>query len=134
MAEKIRKETDIDFEIHFCEGLLAHRPDFVPALTVLGDLYTKKGLYAQGLEIDKRLCQMVSDDPIVFYNLACSYSLMNQLDQAFSAMKLAIDNGYNDFRYMGEDQDLENLWKDSRFTDYLTRLKTNRHVSTEKQT
>ena len=38
-------KEDLDFEIKFCEGLIAKKPDFVEALVLLGDLYTKKGMY-----------------------------------------------------------------------------------------
>ena len=49
------------------------------------------------------------------YNLACSYSLLGELDLAFSTLKKAIDLGYDDFGYLRIDPDLENLRKDERF-------------------
>ena len=38
-------------------------------------------------------------------------------------MKRAIALGYDDFEHLGRDCDLENLFKDRRFREYLTRLK-----------
>ena len=67
--EKELKET-LDFEIQFYEGVLEKNNDFTQALIVLGDLYTRKGLYEKGLMIDKRLAFLKPEDPIVFYNLA----------------------------------------------------------------
>ena len=123
MARRAPTTEDLDFEIRFCEGYLAKRPDFLPTLILLGDLYTRRGHFEKGLTMDERLAQLLPDDPMVFYNLACSYSLLSRVEEALSAMKTAIALGYDDFKHLGQDRDLENLFKDSRFRDYLTRLK-----------
>ncbi len=116
MTNEIPKQKeDLDFEIHFLEGVITKQPNFIEALVVLGELYTKKGLYQKGLEIDRRLSQLKPDDPIVFYNLACSYSLIKDMDKAFAAIQFAMQNGYNDFEHLMKDQDLKNLREDNRF-------------------
>jgi tetratricopeptide (TPR) repeat protein len=125
MAEKDDKEElgNADFEISFYEGLVAKHPDFLQALMALGDLYTKKGFYAKGLEIDKKLAKMRPEDPYVLYNLACSYSLVNDLDHAFQVVRLAVESGYDDFKHLERDHDLDNLKRDERFTNYLSQVK-----------
>ena len=115
---------NIDFEIGFYEGLVEKNQGFVQALMALGDLYTKKGLYVKGLEVDRKLARMRSEDPYILYNLACSYSLVNNVPQAFQVMKMAIDSGYDDFRHLEHDRDLDNLLKDQRFVHYLSQVKT----------
>ena len=125
MVEKKRtkKQEDIDFEIRFMESLLEKNPDFTQALIVLGDLYTKKGLYQEGLAVDERLSRLRPNDPIVFYNLACSYSLVGDLDRSFSAIKKAVESGYDELGYMEVDGDLANLRQDARFQEYFSSLK-----------
>lgn len=123
-----REEKNIDFEIQFCESLLEKGGDFVENLIALGDLYTKKGWHEKGLAIDKRLAQMRPDEPLILYNLACSYSLVGEMDKAFSVMKLAIDCGYDDFSYLEHDRDLSNLLKEQRFKSYLSEVKDKRNV------
>ena len=115
-----RKKEDkekkyLDFEIDFFERLLKKKPDFILALTALGNAYTQRGDYKKGLEIDLHLSRLRQDDPTVRYNLACSYSLLGELDKAFSALKKAIELGYDDFVHLKYDPDLENLKKDERF-------------------
>ena len=122
----MRKPEDIenmDFEIKFYEGLLAKNKDFFQALMALGDLYTKRGLFEKGLEVDRKLARMRPEDPYILYNLACSYSLVNHIDKAYDVMKLAIESGYDDFQHLQHDQDLDNLRKDQRFCDYLAQRK-----------
>ncbi|MCK5082371.1 MAG: hypothetical protein KAR31_05650, partial [Candidatus Omnitrophica bacterium] len=60
---------------------------------------------------------------VVLYNLACSYSLLKEIDKAFRAFKKAINCGYYDFKHLEQDDDLFNLRKDRRFQQYLTRIK-----------
>ncbi len=45
---------------------------------------------------------------LVMYNLACSYSRLNQLDEAYSYLAKAVDRGYNAFAYVEKDPDMEN--------------------------
>jgi tetratricopeptide (TPR) repeat protein len=115
-------KRDLDFEINFYEGLLKKNPAFVQALIALGDAYTKRRDFKKGLAVDLRLSRLRKDDPITHYNLACSYSLLNLLDDAFRALKKAIDLGYSDFHYLRLDPDLNNLRKDSRFPRLLKEL------------
>ena len=117
MARKKRnsEKIDYDFEISFYEKLLEKRPHFIQALIALGNAYTQRGDYEKGLEIDLRLSRLRKDDPVVYYNLACSYSLLGRIDEALSSLKKSIELGYEDFNYLRGDPDLENLKKDKRF-------------------
>ena len=115
--------ADIDFEIQFCEGVLQKKPDFVEALTALGELYTRKGLFEKGLMVDEKLVQLKPDDPFVFYNLACSYSLLNEINKSFRSIRKAINCGYQNFEHLERDHDLANLRRDSRFQHYYSRIK-----------
>lgn len=118
-----KNHSDIDFEIQFYENILKRKPDFAEALLAIGELYTKKGLYEKGLEIDKKLLQLRPDDAAILYNLACSYSLLNRVDDAFSTIKSAIRCGYNDLDYLMKDDDLTNLRQDNRFQEFFAQIK-----------
>ena len=118
----VKKKTNSDYELHFLEGVVARAPDFVQALMALGDIYTKKDMHEKSLAVDKRLAKLRPTNPFILYNLACSYSLVNDLDQAFVYLQKAILYGYDNFYHMFTDQDLANLHKDSRFQQYLSRM------------
>src|SRR5580693_6693845 len=100
---------DLDLEILFLEGVIRRDPAYVEALQILGDDYTRRGRYAEGLKIDERLSLLRPDDAVVLYNLACSYSLTSQIELAFEALDAAINLGYRDFKSMDKDPDLANL-------------------------
>ena len=122
-------DDNMDFEIEFCERLLQKRPHFIQALSLLGDLYTKKGFYLKGLKVDEMLSLLKPHDPVVLYNLACSYSLLNEKDKALCSIKQAINCGYDDFDHIESDTDLDNLRSDSRFRKYFSKIKNRRALA-----
>jgi tetratricopeptide (TPR) repeat protein len=124
---KSARKEDLEFEIGFFEGVTQRDPDFIEALQILGDAYTKSGQWEKGLRIDQRLAKLSPQNPLVFYNLACSYSLLNRVDEAFAALTEAVKRGYNDARWLNKDPDLANLRQDQRFEKIRTNLaqKTN---------
>ena len=112
----------LDFEIWFYEGVLTKIPDYVEVLQALGNCYTARGYYEKGLWLDLKLAKLCPDDPVVFYNLACSYSLIGELDDAYKSLKQSIEVGYEDVQYMNTDPDLRNLRSDNRYEKLLDRL------------
>lgn len=122
-------DDNMDFEIEFCERLLQKRPHFIQALSLLGDLYTKKGSYLEGLKVDEMLSLLKPHDPVVLYNLACSYSLLDEKDKALRSIKQAINCGYDDFDHIESDTDLDNLRSDSRFRKYFSKIKNRRALA-----
>ena len=127
--DKQSKNREVEFEISFYEKILEKRPNFVDALKVLAELYTKSGRYKKGLQLDKRLTGLLPCDSVVYYNLACSYSLIGDIDNSLKAICKAIDLGYDDFSYMNSDPDLNNLKQDRRFEDLFSqKSRRNNHA------
>jgi tetratricopeptide (TPR) repeat protein len=103
------EQRDLDTKIQFVEGLVRRDPDYVDALQLLGDHYTQRGRFTEGLHVDERLAQLEPANPLVFYNLACSYSLTDEFDRAFRALNQAIELGYRDFAWLAKDPDMKKL-------------------------
>ena len=116
-------KEDLDFEIAFLEGILKRNPHNEDALLFLGNAYTVHEDFAKGLEIDKRIVHMRPQDPIAFYNLACSYALLERVDSALKALRQAIELGYDEFDHMMKDPHLENARADRRFRLLVIRMK-----------
>lgn len=100
-------QRDLDTKIKFMEGLVLRDPAYVDALQLLGDHYTQRGRYTDGLKVDERLARLAPDNAVVFYNLACSYSLTDQFDRAALALEKALNLGYQDFAWLAKDPDLK---------------------------
>ena len=104
-----QEKRDLDIEIGFLEGLVRRDPGYVDALQILGDDYTKRGKFTLGLKIDQRLAVLRPNDSLIYYNLACSYSLTGQQEEAAEALIQSLEYGYCDFKWLVDDPDLVDL-------------------------
>lgn len=111
-----------DFEVEFLEAVVGEDPCEESSLVLLGHLYTRRGEYLKGLEVDRRLTRLRPEDPMAYYNLACSLSLTGSADEAFKALERAFKLGYDDFGHLMEDEDLANLRADPRFKGFCQRF------------
>jgi hypothetical protein len=103
---------DLELEILFLEGIIGRDPG-----------YTRHGRYIEGLMIDERLSRLRPGDSVVHYNLACSYSLTEQIELALEALDAAINLGYRDFKAMDTDPDLNNLRQHASYTRIRAKLR-----------
>jgi tetratricopeptide (TPR) repeat protein len=99
----------LDFDIDFFEKLCARNRDSVEVLRVLAELVSRKGLFNRAVELDRRLVELLPDDFLARYNLACSLARAGRADEAIDALSRAILLGYDDLAHMESDPDLESL-------------------------
>ena len=116
-------QRDLDIKIGFMEGLVRRDPDYADVLQLLGDHYTQRGLYAEGLEVDERLARLEPGNAVVFYNLACSYSLTDQFDRAALALEKALSLGYRDFAWLAKDPDLKKFRQQPAYDEIKARIR-----------
>ena len=118
-----QQERDLDIEIGFIEGVVRRAPEFIEALQILGDDYTRRGRFEEGLNLDERLARLRPDDALVHYNLACSCSLTGQFAAAAAALDRALDLGYRDFKWLAKDPDLTPFRKHALYRKIRARIK-----------
>ena len=116
------QQGDAEFEQEFLEHVLSSDPCEESALAVLGYLYTQRKEYDKGLQVDLLLARLRPQDPVVFYNLACSYSLLGRVDEAYGALENAVSMGYRKMAHFLEDPDLARLRDDPRFRGFCLRM------------
>lgn len=126
-AKNVRKKPrantrELDVKIGFMEGILRRDPNYVDALQLLGDHYTQRGRFAEGLNVDERLARLEPENPVVFYNLACSYSLTEQFDRAALALEKAVALGYQDFEWLSKDPDLKKFRQQPAFQEIMKKI------------
>jgi Flp pilus assembly protein TadD len=118
--------TEADFEVEFCENILNANPtqQHLDALLLLGDAYTRKGEYQKGLEVDLKLAVIDPKNQHVQYNLACSYALIGEMDQAIHSLTKAVELGYRDAEHIRNDHDLDGIKNNPDFKSLLNKLTT----------
>jgi len=119
MPRRSKSADLLEFEIVFYEKLLQAYPDFLDVLIPLGNAYTKRGLYEKGLEVDLKLTHLRGDDPLTWYNLACSYSLLNRVEESLEALRRSVELGYTDLPYLQKDPDLAHLRQSQKYRQLL---------------
>jgi tetratricopeptide (TPR) repeat protein len=126
LAKKLTREEkrNLDVEISFMEGVVRKDPEYVEALQILGDDYTKRGRYVDGLKVDEQLARLRPADSTVLYNLACSYALTGELEKAFAALHRALAAGYDDFKWLAQDPDLAALRALPQYEEVRAKIKT----------
>jgi tetratricopeptide (TPR) repeat protein len=120
---KRRESKDLDVKIQFMEGIVRRDPEYIEALQLLGDHYTQRGRYEQGLKVDEQLSRLEPRNPLVFYNLACSYSLIGEVDLAATALDQALALGYRDFKWLAKDPDLKTLRKHPLYREIEAKIR-----------
>ena len=121
-SPEFKKEGE-DFTIWFFEGILEKNPNYMDCLMYLGNAYTVQGMYEKGLLVDQKLSRLRPTDPLVHYNLACSYALLKNIDAAFEALEMAITVGYKDMYHLERDKDLVYLKEDDRYKKLIEKMK-----------
>jgi len=117
------QKTDDEFTIWFMEGVLEKYPTYVECLMYLGNAYTAIGMYENGLKADLKLVRLRPGDPLVHYNLACSFSLLGRFNESLNSLEKAIDLGYDDLAHLVNDSDLDCLRDDEGYKVLINKLK-----------
>jgi tetratricopeptide (TPR) repeat protein len=117
------QKTDDEFTIWFFEGVIEKYPTYVECLMYLGNAYTATGMYEKGLKVDSKLARLRPKDPLVHYNLACSFSLLRRLNESLGSLEKAIDLGYDDLIHLVNDSDLDSLRDDEVYKVLINKLK-----------
>jgi len=108
----------------FLEVEISRHPDNVEALAELGQVYTNRGEWEAGLQVDLRLVELVPQSSTAYYNLACSYALLGRNQEAIDSLEQAVKLGYDDGDFMLQDEDLASLREEQRFRALLERIRS----------
>ena len=69
----------------------------------------------------------------VYYNLACTYSLLNQKNQAVDYFEKSVEFGYNNYYHCLQDTDLDNIREEKRFVSLMKEMYDKSNLAILKQ-
>ena len=101
--------NQLDFDIDFFERLLSRNGRSLEVLRLLAELVSKKGLVGRAVELDAKVVELLPDDCLARYNLACSLARAGRPDEAIDSLSKAILLGYDDLAHVDVDPDLDSL-------------------------
>jgi Flp pilus assembly protein TadD len=110
------------FQIGVFEQVLHDSPTDMEALRFLAHAYGAVGRLQERLRTDQRLSALAPRDPRSFYNLACSYALLDRTDDAIGALERAFQLGFRDAVLLRKDHELDPLREHPRFVELASQL------------
>ncbi len=127
LEERIRK---YQINIQTYEAIIGSRKLFIEEYqhklaenySELGMIYLRIRQGKKGIDMLKKAISLDPKNGLVYYNLACAYACLNEIEQALDALEAAVDRGYDDFAWMLKDGDLRNLHNTKRFQDVIKKL------------
>ncbi len=85
---------------------------------------TKAGAFQKVIEYIKAK-DNYQNDKSALYNLACTYSLMGDNNNAFASLTRAVEHGWDEVTHTKTDTDLQPLHADQRWENIIARIQTN---------
>ncbi len=94
---------------------LHHNKSFQEATINLSTAYMKISNFEEALKTLEKGMMLDSKNPHIHYNYACYYSLTGQPEASLKKLKTAIQFGFNNFKQIETDPDLEKLRQSPEF-------------------
>lgn len=103
----------------FYPTYLLHHPDDSRAHQFYGFTLKRLGRLEEAkIEMQKGIEQN-PNDPIIIYNAACFYALIDDKKAAIENLKRAINVGFGNYEYVKHDPDLNSLKKEPEFIELM---------------
>ena len=111
--ETKQKLEDISRKLELVEAL--GLPLDAESCFARGNALYSKGEYQRALDCYERAIELKPDDAEAFYNMACSFSLLNKKKEALSYLGKAIEKDSKLKEKAKSDDEFKNLWEDEDF-------------------
>ena len=102
---------------------LHHNKDFKQAHVNLSTTYLAAKQWEEARDTLTTLETIDPNNPSLFYNWACYFSLTGKTADSLTALQKAVTVGYENFKQIGKDPDLLNLRKTPEYKDWAKNLK-----------
>ena len=106
------------------EKFVQMHPDDARALLIGATGHLKAGDREKCREWTRRALVIGADDPVTYYNAACNYSLLGEIETALDCLEKGIQSGMAQKDWIENDSDLDPLRSHPRFQEILRRLNT----------
>ena len=84
-------------------------PDDARACNLGAGIHATLGDSAKALEYAERSLAIDPEDPMLLYNVACTYSMLGKIDEGLSCLERAVDKGFGHKEWIDHDGDLDPL-------------------------
>lgn len=122
LAKIYMSREDFDAAAIFFQKALLIDPRLKDALNGLVSVYSANRNYAKALEVLQQILSFEKENPNVYYDIACIYSLAEQPREAIKYLQKALSKGFQNKDLIRKDPHLENLRQSKEGTHFLKEL------------
>jgi len=97
-------------------------PDDVRALCLGATAHIKLGNKKLGLEWTSKALELEPEDSGVLYNVACSYSLLDEIEDSIEFLEKSVNNGFTKKDWLINDSDLDPLRDHPKFQSLIEKM------------
>ena len=90
-------------------------PEDTRALILAATVNANLGRQERAVEFAERAIAVDRDDPMLLYNVACTFSVLGRTDQALDALEHAVEKGWGDRAWIEHDSDLDSIRESPRY-------------------
>ena len=110
-------ERDIGLRraLKLMEDRLELNPDDARAANLAAAFHARLGDLAKAVEYADRSLGIDPDDPMLLYNVSCTYVALGRFDDAMNCLERAVDKGFGHKEWIDHDPDLDPIRKNLRF-------------------
>jgi adenylate cyclase len=84
--------------------------------------FAAMGEKAKAIEWANLALRSSADEPMVYYNAACTFAVLDEHDRAVDLLERAVQLGWGDRAWILHDSDLASLREEPRFVSLLQRM------------
>jgi tetratricopeptide (TPR) repeat protein len=121
-GNKFFKVGDFPEAIIRYQKALHHHKEFREALINLSTAYMKSKMFDKAWETLQAGQKQFPKAALIDYNLACYFSLTENLEPGLSALQTAVEKGYKQFNQIENDPDLNNLRQSSNYRVWIKKM------------
>ena len=119
LGNMYRIKGELDKAIAQYQKAISLQPDFPEALYHLAKLYIKRSEHEKALSLYQKVITLLPDNPSVYYNVACIYANQNKPEESVVWLKKAVEKGFNDWKHIKTDSDLDNIRSSSYYKEFI---------------
>ncbi|MEP6905017.1 MAG: tetratricopeptide repeat protein, partial [Gemmatimonadales bacterium] len=97
-------------------------PDDARACSLGAAAFASFGEGDRSVSLAKRALAIDPDDPMLLYNVACTYAQLDKTDDALDCLESAVDKGYGDKEWTEHDSDFDSIRDTPRFKTILATM------------